>query len=283
MAEQHSIWSERRKALGEVIHGSDTRAGRRFDIVLLWAIVASIAVVMLESVAELRTTFGYELRILEWCFTILFTVEYVLRIWTAREPWKFVLSFYGVLDLIAILPTWLGLFLPIGHSFIMVRALRVTRIFRILGLYDYVREARMLLLALLASRHRIIVFMLAVLALVSVFGTLMFLIEPPEAGFTSIPRSIYWAIVTLTTVGYGDIAPVTPLGQVVASMIMILGYAIIAIPTGIVTVEMARQGQRTARRICTNCNNSEHRTDAAFCHKCGSGLPSITDADQNWK
>lgn len=273
MADERAVWAERREVLGRVIHGSDTRAGRRFDIALLWAIVASIAVVMLESVAELRFSFGPTLRTLEWCFTILFTVEYALRVWTATDRLRYIFSFYAVLDLVAILPTWLGLFLPIGHSFIMVRALRITRIFRILGLYDYVREARMLLLALLASRHRIIVFMLAVLALVSVFGTLMFLIEPPEAGFTSIPRSIYWAIVTLTTVGYGDIAPVTPLGQVVASMIMILGYAIIAIPTGIVTVEMARQGQRAAIRTCTNCNNSEHRGDAVFCHKCGTSLP----------
>ncbi|HEY0977513.1 MAG TPA: ion transporter [Flavobacteriales bacterium] len=289
MAGSRRRWKERRGTLGHVIYGSDTKAGRWFDIWLLWLIVASIAVVMLESVEEVRMSFGRELRIVEWFFTILFTVEFGLRIWTAKLPWRYLFSFYGVMDLLAVLPTWLGLIFPIGHSFMMVRALRLTRVFRILGLFDYVREARLLLVALLASRHRIIVFMLAVLALVSVFGTVMFLIEPPEAGFSSIPRSIYWAIVTLTTVGYGDIAPVTPLGQVVASMIMILGYAIIAIPTGIVTVEMARQNRSTDRRICVACGAIDHLPEAKYCHHCGLPLDQPKEApkgatdDQNWK
>jgi voltage-gated potassium channel len=175
-------------------------------------------------------------------------------------------------DLLAILPTYIGIFLPGARSLTLVRSLRLTRVFRILNLLEYVREARLLLLALLASRHRIIVFMLAVLAMVTVFGAIMFVVESPETGFTSIPRSIYWAIVTLTTVGYGDIAPQTTLGQTIASAIMILGYAIIAIPTGIVSVEIARQSRGNSKKVCTNCGRTEHHDDARYCASCGKAL-----------
>ncbi|MBS1581125.1 MAG: ion transporter [Bacteroidetes bacterium] len=264
--------SDTRLKLRRIIFDSDTPAGRRFDLWLLWVIVISIACVMAESVQRIDARFGLPLRIVEWTITVLFTVEYALRVWTAPRPWRYVLSFYGVLDLLAIVPTYLSVFVPGSQSLLVVRALRLTRVFRIMDMGTYVHEARLLLLALLASRHRIIVFMLAVLALVTVFGAIIYVIEPREAGFTSIPRSIYWAIVTLTTVGYGDIAPVTWLGQVFASIIMILGYAIIAIPTGIVTVELGRQARNAGQRACPDCGATGHVAVAKYCHRCGHAL-----------
>ena len=274
-AEHHATpGTSLRERLGRIIHDSDTPAGRRFDVWLIWAILLSIALVMLESVAVAKTRYGSILRAMEWTITGLFTVEYALRLWTSKKPLRWATSFYGVLDLLAILPTYLSVLIPGTQVLVVLRSMRLLRIFRILKLFNYVREARLLLVSLLASRHRIIVFMLAVLALVTVFGTVMYMVEPKEAGFTSIPRSIYWAIVTLTTVGYGDIAPVTPLGQVIASGIMILGYAIIAIPTGIVTVEMARQVRNApaTSTTCGVCGAREHATDARYCRVCGTLL-----------
>lgn len=268
--------SDTRLKLRRIIFDSDTPAGRRFDLWLLWVIVISIACVMAESVQRIDAHLGLPLRIVEWVITVLFTVEYALRIWTAPRPWRYVLSFYGVLDLLAIVPTYLSVFVPGSQSLLVLRALRLTRVFRIMDMGTYVHEARLLLLALLASRHRIIVFMLAVLALVTVFGAIIYVIEPREAGFTSIPRSIYWAIVTLTTVGYGDIAPVTWMGQVFASIIMILGYAIIAIPTGIVTVELGRQARNAGQRACANCGATGHTAAAKYCHQCGHALDAGT-------
>lgn len=261
-----------RERLGRIIHLADTPAGLRFDIWLIVAILLSIVLVMLESVPAVQASHGRLLRALEWVVTGLFTLEYLLRLWTAQRPLRWITSFYAIIDLLAILPSYVSLFIPGAQSLVVLRAVRLLRIFRILGMFNYVREARLLLLSLLASRDRIIVFMLAVLALVTVFGTVMYLVEPKEAGFTSIPRSIYWAIVTLTTVGYGDIAPVTGLGQVIASGIMILGYAIIAIPTGIVTVEMARQHRNVNERSCANCGAREHAHDARYCRVCGTAL-----------
>ncbi|MBK9176855.1 MAG: ion transporter [Flavobacteriales bacterium] len=234
-----------RQRVHRVIFDSDTPAGRAFDVWLLVAILLSCALVMLDSVGEARERAGGALRWAEWGITLLFSVEYALRVWCSPNRMRYVTSFYGVVDLLAILPTYLSALVPGTEAMALVRVLRVVRVFRVLNMVHYVREARLLLVALLASRHRIIVFMLAVLAIVTVFGAIMYVVEPHDAGFTSIPRSIYWAIVTLTTVGYGDIAPVTTLGQAIASVIMILGYAIIAIPTGIVTVEM---GARCATR-----------------------------------
>lgn len=268
---------ERRKRLRSVIHDSDTPAGRRFDFWLIWAILLSIGLVMLDSMVSMRSYLGLGLRVLEAAVTVAFTVEYALRVWTARDRLRWATSFYGILDLLAVVPSILGLVWPVLRPLMVLRAVRLLRIFRILGLFNYVREAKILLLSLAASRRRIIVFMLAVLALVTVFGTLMYLVEPREAGFTSIPRSIYWAIVTLTTVGYGDIAPVTWLGQAIASGIMILGYAIIAIPTGIVTVEMGRQSRFLTRRSCPKCGAAEHLDDARFCRVCGTPLPGRTE------
>ncbi len=264
---------ERRVRLRGVIHNSDTPEGRRFDIWLIGAILLSIALVMGESMVAAESYTGIALRVLEILVTTAFTVEYALRLWTARDRIRWVTSFYGVLDLMALLPSFLSLIWPGLRALMVLRAVRLLRIFRILGLFNYVREAKILLLSLAASRHRIIVFMLAVLALVTVFGTIMYIVEPKEAGFTSIPRSIYWAIVTLTTVGYGDIAPVTWLGQTIASGIMLLGYAIIAIPTGIVTVEMGRQARMAGKRkSCTSCGAGDHAADAKYCRLCGSAL-----------
>ncbi len=261
-----------KQRLHRIIFASDTAAGRRFDVVLLYLILISMALVMLESVQEVEQEWGIWLRAAEWTITILFTVEYIVRLWVSPKPWHYASSFFGIVDLLAVLPTYIGIFLPGARSLTLVRSLRLMRVFRILNLLEYVREARLLLLALLASRHRIIVFMLAVLAMVTVFGAIMFVVESPESGFTSIPRSIYWAIVTLTTVGYGDIAPQTTLGQTIASAIMILGYAIIAIPTGIVSVEIARQSRGKSKKVCTNCGRTEHHDDARYCASCGKAL-----------
>ncbi len=261
-----------RARLGRIIHDSDTPAGRLFDKWLIAVILFSIVLVMLDSVPEMKVRYGEVLRALEWFVTGLFTLEYALRLWTATRPLRWAVSFYAVVDLLAILPSYLSLVFPGAQALVVLRAVRLLRIFRILELFSYVREARLLLLSLIASRDRIIVFMLAVLALVTVFGTVMYLVEPKEAGFTSIPRSIYWAIVTLTTVGYGDIAPVTGLGQVIASGIMILGYAIIAIPTGIVSVEMARQHRNATERTCEGCGARDHLPDSKYCRVCGKAL-----------
>jgi voltage-gated potassium channel len=261
-----------RERMYQIIFLSDTPAGRRFDVVLLYAILLSVVLVLLESVASVGARWGSQLRVMEGVLGLAFLLEYLVRVWCSPQPRHYITSFFGVIDLLAVLPSLLALIVPGAASLTVVRVLRITRIFRILNLLDYVREARLLLLALLASRHRIIVFMLAVLALVTVFGAVMYLVETPEAGFTSIPRSIYWAIVTLTTVGYGDIAPKTDLGQAIASAIMILGYAIIAIPTGIVSVEVARRSKGSDDRMCTRCGHSEHRSDARFCHQCGQRL-----------
>ncbi len=262
-----------RQKLRVIIFGTHTPAGRLFDILLILLILLSVVLVFLESVKEVSLLYGSWLRAAEWIITILFSIEYILRLWISENWRRYAFGFFGVVDILAILPSFISLFIPGSQALAVVRALRLMRVFRILDLFDYVHEARLLLLALLASRHRIIVFMLAVLAMVTVFGAVMFVVETPQSGFTSIPRSIYWAIVTLTTVGYGDIAPQSNLGQAIASLIMILGYAIIAIPTGIVSVEIARQTRRTKERVCTRCGQVEHQDRAVYCHQCGAELP----------
>ncbi|MCB0794994.1 MAG: ion transporter [Flavobacteriales bacterium] len=256
--------------LYRIVFGTDTPLGKLFDVVLLWAIVISVVFVMLESVAELRERYGLLLHIFEWFFTILFTLEYLLRLWIVEKPIRYAKSFFGVIDLLSILPTYLAAFLPGAHGFMVLRTLRLLRVFRVLKLVRYISEAGTLARALAASRRKILVFLSAVLALVIVFGTIMYLVESPEAGFTSIPRSIYWAIVTLTTVGYGDIAPQSVLGQFIASVIMILGYAIIAVPTGIVGVEMSKLEEPGVE--CPTCHTAGHRSDANYCRRCGQEL-----------
>ena len=263
-----------RNRLHEIIFEADTRAGKAFDVGLLIAIVASVIAVILESVSSIRTQFGAELRAMEWFFTLLFTAEYVVRLIAVRRPLRYVISFYGVVDLMAIAPTYLSLFVAGTQSLAVIRALRLLRVFRVLKLSHFVREGRVLEHALRASARKIIVFLGTVLTLVLIVGSIMYLVEGPEHGFTSIPKAIYWAIVTMTTVGYGDVVPQTVPGRILAAIVMIIGYGIIAIPTGIVTVELAA-AFRTARistQACPECSAEGHDPDARHCKFCGAGL-----------
>jgi len=262
----------------EIIYESDTPAGKLFDVLLILVILASILVVMLESVDVVETRFGPELRVAEWAFTLLFTAEYVLRLVCVGRPRNYAKSFFGLVDLLSILPTYASLFVPGTQALLVIRTLRILRVFRVLKLAHYVAESETLMRALLASRRKIAVFVFAVLTLVVIFGSLMYLIEGPEGGFTSIPRGVYWAIVTLTTVGYGDISPQTNVGQAMASLIMVLGYGIIAVPTGIVTAELsyAHQGKSkpalVSGRACPGCGAGGHEHGARFCRLCGAQL-----------
>jgi voltage-gated potassium channel len=259
--------------LYETIYESDTKAGKLFDVLLIGLISASVIVVMLDSIATVNQDFKHLLYVLEWIFTILFTIEYFLRIIALRKPLGYIFSFYGLIDLLAILPTYLSLFFPATRYFTVIRILRVLRIFRILKLLQYINAANQLTMAMRASRTKITVFLFSVVSLAVVLGSFMYVIEGSENGFTSIPRSIYWAIVTMTTVGYGDISPQTVIGQVLASIIMILGYAIIAIPTGIVTSELNfMRSNPNVGQACPNCGCEGHSADAHFCRKCGTTL-----------
>ncbi|HHL38894.1 MAG TPA: ion transporter [Deltaproteobacteria bacterium] len=262
-----------RRVLHEVIFEADTRAGRLFDMALLAAIAASVLSVMLDSVASVRAAYGVHLTAVEWFFTVVFTVEYVLRLLCVGRPLKYATSFYGVVDLLAIVPTYLSLVVPSTKYLLVIRVLRVLRIFRVLKLAHYLVEARMLAEAIRMSMRKITVFLFTVSTLVVILGSLMYLIEGEDNGFTSIPRSIYWAVVTLTTVGYGDISPQTDLGRAFASLVMILGYGIIAVPTGIVTVEIGRSMTRqVSTQACPRCAGEGHDADARYCKYCGSAL-----------
>lgn len=262
-----------RSRLHEVIFEADTPMGKAFDVALLWCIGVSVAAVILESVASVRAAWGRELWALEWIFTLLFTVEYALRLLAVQRPWQYARSFFGVVDLLAIAPTYLSVFVPGGHALLVVRVLRLLRVFRVLKLARYVGESETLLQALRASRTKIAVFLLTVCGVVVIVGSLMYLIEGEEHGFTSIPTAMYWAIVTMTTVGYGDIAPETVPGRMLASLLMILGYGIIAVPTGIVSVEIAEATRRAvSTQACPACGAEGHTTDAAFCNRCGARL-----------
>ncbi|MBT5928429.1 MAG: ion transporter [Verrucomicrobia bacterium] len=246
--------------------------GKTFDVTLIVCILLSVVSVMLASIESVMDRFDSFLTALEWTFTIAFTLEYCLRVWSVRQPWYYVRSFYGIVDLAAILPTYLSLFIVDAEYLIVVRMLRVMRVFRILKLLQYLEGSRMIMKALRASRPKITVFVIAVVVLVVIIGSLMYIIEGHEHGFSSIPMSIYWAIVTLTTVGYGDIAPITPLGKILASMVMIMGYAIIAVPTGIVTAELTRADRSTTTLSCPNCSSEAHQDGAKYCYHCGHGL-----------
>lgn len=267
-----------RRKLFVIVFGTDTPAGKLFDIVLLWAIVLSVLSVMLESVREIREQFEVVFNVLEWIFTALFTIEYALRLGISKRPLKYATSFFGIIDLLALLPTYIALFVAGGSYLVVIRSIRLLRIFRILKLGRYLKEASVLTNALMASRHKILVFLGAVTTLVMIMGTLMYLIEGGDSGFTSIPRSIYWAIVTVTTVGYGDIAPQTIFGQMIASILMLAGYAIIAVPTGIVTSEITFAESENRKKIednkvCDNCGQRGHDPEAAYCKNCGEELP----------
>lgn len=271
-----------RLRLHEVIFEADTAAGKTFDVALILAILLSIVAVMFDSVAEVREQHGQTLYIIEWFFTLLFTLEYLTRLVSLGQPGRYARSFYGVVDLIAILPTYLSLLLPGSQYLMVIRALRLLRIFRILKLAQYLNEGELLLKAMRASFRKISVFLFVVLTLVLIFGSLLYLIEGNESGFTSIGVSCYWAITTLTTVGYGDISPQSPLGRAVASIIMILGYGVIAVPTGIVTAELVSPiTGRVSTQACPDCGAEKHSYDASFCKYCGTELnPARTGIDQ---
>jgi len=267
-----SSWQEK---LHSIIFEAETPAGKLFDVLLIISILASVIVVMLDSVSVVNTRYDRQLNFLEWLFTLLFTVEYILRLLCVGRPLSYATSFYGIVDLLAIIPTYLSVLIPGTEFLLVIRVLRILRIFRVLKLVQYISEATLLLKALHASRRKITVFLFTVLALVVILGSLMYLIEGAENGFTSIPRSIYWAIVTLTTVGYGNIAPQTSLGQILAAFVMILGYSIIAVPTGIVTVELSRAAASSNNETtisCQECSAEGHDSDADYCKFCGSKL-----------
>lgn len=256
-----------------IIFGTDTPSGKGFDMFLIWMIVLSVFLVMIDTVSWITERWGYWLTLLEWGFTILFTIEYAVRIYVATRRWRYIRSFYGIVDLLSILPTYLELFLTDASYLLVVRLLRVLRIFRVLKLVRYLSEANVLVRSMLSSRHKIFVFFSTVLVLSTIFGSLMFIVEGPENGFTSIPKSIYWTIVTITTVGYGDITPHTVLGQMIASAAMLTGYSIIAVPTGILTAELASEMQRERSKVlCPECHWSGHEADAEHCKKCGAEL-----------
>ncbi len=262
-----------RSRLHEIIFEADTPAGKAFDVALLVCILISVVAVSLESVASLRDEFGSWLRALEWGLTALFTLEYFLRLYSVHRPVRYATSFFGLVDLLAVIPTYLSLLAPGAQSLVLIRALRLLRVFRVLKLVRYSREARALMAAMRASRAKITVFLGAQITIVLIVGALMYLIESPEAGFTSIPQSVYWAIVTMTTVGYGNIAPVTVPGQSLAGALMILGYSIIAVPTGIVTVELARaRNIPISTQACPSCSAEGHDADAVHCKYCGVKL-----------
>jgi voltage-gated potassium channel len=256
----------------EVIFGTDTRWGKKFDVILLWLIVASLGVVLAVSVTEIYDRIGNVLTGLEWGFTILFTIEYAVRVWSSPEPRKYVFSFFGIVDLLSVVPTYLGLFLTGPQFLVVLRTIRLLRAFRILKMARYMRGAEVLVNALIGAKEKVLVFLSAVVTLVFILGTLMHVIEGGQNGFDNIPKSIYWAVITLTTVGYGDIVPATALGKFVASAIMILGYGIIAIPTGLVGVEMAKAERDAHPVTCPRCGEAEHLPEPRFCHKCGEKM-----------
>lgn len=264
----------RREYWRRVIFDHDTVAGRRFDVLLIVTVIGSVATMVLDSVASLPEGLHRALFWLEWTFTVLFTIEYAARLWCAANRLAYARGFFGIVDLLAILPSWLGLLLPETRFLGIVRVLRVLRIFRILKLTQYVSEASIITQALVAARYKIVVFMFTIVTAVSVVGSLMYVIEGPEHGFTSIPTAMYWAIVTMTTVGYGDISPATTAGRLLASVLMIMGYGIIAVPTGIVTMELQRANRAMPRAVtCPGCGRDGHDLDAHYCKVCGVKLP----------
>jgi voltage-gated potassium channel len=259
--------------LHEVIFGAETRAGKAFDVLLIASIIISVFVVMLDSVNSIGSVYGDLFYRLEWFFTILFTVEYILRLCCVNRPLHYAISFFGVIDLLAVIPTYISLILPGTQFLLVIRILRVLRIFRVLKLAQFIGEANLLVQALRASSRKIIVFLFTVLSLITVFGSLIYVIEGEANGFTSIPRSIYWAIVTMTTVGYGDISPKTGFGQTLAAMVMIIGYSIIAVPTGIVTAEISQRfSVQICNRPCPGCGTCDHAQDSSHCRHCGEKL-----------
>ncbi|MGH8492440.1 MAG: ion transporter [Moraxellaceae bacterium] len=267
-----------------IMFGTDTPAGRRFDVILLWVIGLSVLLAFAESMLSERPNLRFWAVLLEWAFTLVFTVEYLVRLWCSPQPWRYARSFFGVVDLLATLPSYLALFFVGANSLLVIRLIRLLRVFRVLKLFAYWNDANLLMRSLYASRRKIIVFLLTIFVAANVFGVLLYVVEGPEYGFTSIPKAVYWAIITITTVGYGDVVPQTGLGQAIASLVMLVGYSVIAVPTGIFTSEvlLELQRQRTDRH-CGSCAASGHESDAKFCRHCGSGLPQpeLAAADKN--
>jgi len=266
-----------RRRIYTVIFEADTRAGKRFDIALVLAILLSIAVVMADSVPQVVQRLGDRLNVLEWFFTLLFTAEYIARLSCVKHPWRYATSFFGVIDLLSVLPTYFALLVPEASAFLDIRILRLLRIFRIFKLTLYIAEYVRLGRALRASGRKILIFLSVVLMAVLILGTVMYVVEGPENGFTSIPMAMYWATVTMTTVGYGDLTPKTGLGRLIASFMMLLGWGILAVPTGIVTAEMTNQrfsGYRPTTRTCPDCLSEGHEPEARYCKDCGAPLPA---------
>lgn len=267
-----------KKKLHSIVYESNTTAGKLFDIALLVFILSSIVIVMLDSMSSFHDQYGALFIKLEWIFTIIFTIEYILRLLAIDRPWLYVFSFFGIIDVLAILPAYLSIFDIGAHSLLVFRALRLLRIFRIFKLAHFLSEAEFLKKSLMVSLKKISIFLLVVFTIVIILGSVMYMIENGENGFNSIPDSIYWAIVTITTVGYGDISPQTPLGKLVASIIMFIGYGIIAVPTGIITSDMARQGSNSKRQreigheTCPGCGREDHDANALYCKICGTSL-----------
>ena len=258
--------------LHEIIFEADTSKGKLFDVILLIAILISVFGVILSSVDAIEKEYGHFLRFIEWLFTILFTIEYILRIYSIKKPFKYIFSFMGIIDFLSIIPTYLVFLYPPIHVLVDIRAIRLIRIFRVFKLSRYLRGANIMQIALKSSRPKIIVFLLSVILIVIILGTLMYIVEGQKNGFDNIPKSIYWSVVTLTTVGYGDVVPVTVFGKFLASIIMILGYGIIAVPTGIVSAAIAKSVSKVTTQSCQVCSKEGHEIDAKHCKFCGSIL-----------
>ncbi len=263
-----------KERLHEIIFEADTPEGKAFDVALLIAIVASVLVVILESVKEYQLKYGEWLYVFEWIFTIIFTIEYLLRLYTVNKPIKYASSFFGIIDLLAILPTFLSLIITGAQTLLVIRILRLLRVFRIFKLGHFLIEGDVLLRSLKASRVKITVFLFFIVLMVTIIGAVMYLVEGGQGneGFSNIPKSIYWAVVTMTTVGYGDITPTTEIGQFLSALVMILGYAVLAVPTGIVSAEMIRTNRRLNTQNCRFCGKEGHDDDASFCKSCGHQL-----------
>ncbi|EKB48526.1 ion transporter [Cecembia lonarensis] len=264
--------------LAHIVFEHDDRASKTFDVVLLVAILLSVGIVILDSVKELHDAYGTYFYVLEWAFTILFTIEYGLRLWLSKRKLGYIFSFYGLVDLLAIIPTYLSIFFINTQFLVVIRSLRLLRVIMVLKLGRYLKDAEFLSDALRASRNKIQIFIASMITIVLIAGTVMYIVEGPESGFTSIPMSMYWAIVTLTTVGFGDITPLTPIGKLMASIIMLMGYGIIAVPTGIVTSEMTQAKSRrklATARLCRKCEQLVMDKEAYFCKYCGEELPEL--------
>ncbi|MBB3046183.1 voltage-gated potassium channel [Litorivivens lipolytica] len=263
-----------KERLYDTIFGTDSRAGQTFDLLLIAAILCSVAVLLLNTVEPLHRQYGSLFFGIEWFFTVVFTLEFLTRLYCSPNRRAYLFSFYGIVDLLSILPTYLALMFPGAQQLLVIRLLRVLRIFRILKLLRYLADANLLFRTLAAARRKIVIFGFSVITVIVIFGSLMYVIEGPQSGFTSLPKSIYWAIVTITTVGYGDITPQTSLGQFVAALAMFTSYAIIAIPTGIFSAELIQESQRQRRPIqCSNCERGSHEQDSSYCRFCGAELP----------